>query len=116
MRHLVKEAPMFDHKDLFDGHALLAANSASVLGFNLCLTKFSINHCQLVEQQRTKISLVLFLKQALMPINEDHEVVSCQIQLECLACSVVKCDDTDQFKWQIALQKVNCEVLVCYHT
>ena len=51
-----------------------------------------------------------------MSVNQYHEVVPCQIQLECLTCSVVKGNNPDKFKWQITLQKVYREVLVCYHT
>ena len=51
-----------------------------------------------------------------MPIDEDHQVISSQVQLESFTAGIVESDYANEVKWGVALQEVDSEVLVCDHT
>ena len=112
--HVVEEASVLHDQDLLvgAGPAVLPAHLRALHRIYLFLINLSLYHRELIEKQGAQISLVLLLEEPLVPIHEDHEVISRQVQLECLARLVVEGHDADQFEGQVALQEVYGEVLV----
>ena len=50
-----------------------------------------------------------------MTVNQNHQVLPGQVKLERLTCGIVECNDSQEFKWQIALEEVNCQKLISDH-
>lgn len=50
-----------------------------------------------------------------MAIHQNHQIVPRQVQLESLACGVIEGNNTDELEGEVALQKVNRQVLVRDH-